>query len=95
MEGPDTLAQRIALFRRECACLSADSEELFRIRFWVQVMLGQRLEPHGHHRFGRLLGKDKLRDALANIRANVANTVAAMPSQQEFLDRYCPSVLKV
>ena len=45
---PDSLAERIALFRESAQAYQAP-DELFRVDSWVQVMLGQRLEPRGCH----------------------------------------------
>ena len=85
---PDTLAQRIDAFR-ESALAWQDAEELFRIDSWVQVMLGQRLEPKSWHRMGRLMKPAQLEQALRDLRTNVARAVAAMPDHQAFLDGYC------
>jgi tryptophan halogenase len=87
MEVPDSLAQRIALFR-ENALAWQDPDELFRVDSWVQVMLGQRLEPRGRHHMGRLLGGERLRRALDSLRRNIADAVARMPSHQAFLESY-------
>ena len=43
-EIPDSLAARIALFRDNAQAYQ-DAHDLFRVDSWVQVMLGQRLEP--------------------------------------------------
>lgn len=87
MTLPDSLAQRIALFRDGAQAYQA-SDELFRIDSWVQVMLGQRLEPTGFHHMGRIMG-DRLGEALGDIKANIAKAVAKLPQHQEFLDGYC------
>jgi tryptophan halogenase len=90
MDIPDSLAQRIALFR-ENAQAYQDSDELFRVDSWVQVMLGQRVRPQGYHHLARMMPPGKLQLALADIKANIAGAVAKMPAHQEFLDRYCAS----
>jgi len=88
MEIPDSLAKRMALFRDNAQAYQA-SDELFRVDSWVQVMLGQRLQPRGHHQVARMMPPGQLRQALADLKANIAGTVAKMPGHQEFLDRYC------
>jgi tryptophan halogenase len=87
MTLPDSLAQRIALFRDGAQAYQA-SDELFRIDSWVQVMLGQRLEPTGYHHMGRIMG-DRLGEALGDIKGNIAKAVAKLPQHQEYLDGYC------
>jgi len=91
MALPDSLAQRIALFR-DGAQAYQGSDELFRIDSWVQVMLGQRLEPTSFHQMGKILGKERLGTALGDIKANIEKAVAKLPEHQAFLDGYCAPV---
>ena len=86
---PDTLAERIALFA-EGAHAYQDSHDLFRVASWVQVMLGQRLEPRRHHPLGAIMPRERLAQALGDLRAGVAAAAARLPSHQDFLDAYCP-----
>jgi tryptophan halogenase len=88
MAIPETLAHRIELFREGAGAYQA-SDELFRVDSWVQVMLGQRLEPRGHHAMGRLMQPEQLRDALALLKANIDTAVGQLPQHQAFLDKYC------
>ena len=88
MDIPESLALRMALFRDNAQAYQAP-DELFRIDSWVQVMLGQRLQPRGYHQVARMMPPGQLRQTLADLKANIAGTVAKMPSHQEFLDHYC------
>jgi tryptophan halogenase len=88
MELPESLVRRIALFRENAQAYQA-SDELFRVDSWVQVMLGQRIEPRGYHHLARLMPPGQLRQALGDLKANIAGAVAQMPSHQDFLQRYC------
>jgi len=88
MDLPATLARRIALFRENAQAYQA-SDELFRVDSWVQVMLGQRNHPRGHHHLARLMPPGQLAQALDDLRRNIAGAVARMPAHQAFLDRYC------
>jgi len=88
MEIPESLASRIALFR-DNALAWQDADDLFRVDSWVQVMLGQRLEPRAFHRMGELMQPEQLRKALNDLKSNIANAVARMPSHQSFLADYC------
>ena len=88
MSVPGTLAERIALFRNDAQAYQA-SEDLFRVDSWVQVMLGQNLQPRGFHRMGRMMSDADLTRALTDIRSDVAGRVAKLPPHQEFLSRYC------
>ena len=66
MEIPDSLAQRIELFRESAQAYQA-TDEMFRVDRWMQVMLGQRLRPRGYHHMGRMLGPERLRKALETL----------------------------
>ncbi len=87
---PDTLADRIALFRDNAQAYQG-ADELFRVTSWLQVMLGQGLQPRTHHHVARMMPPGRLRDTLAQLQAGVAAGVEALPTHQEFLDRYCPT----
>lgn len=88
MEVPDSLAQRLELFR-DTGHLFPDADDVFRVDSWLQVMTGQRLEPEGFHHVGRMLGDERLRTMLDTLNGNIAAAVAKMPTHREFLDRYC------
>jgi len=88
MDIPDSLAQRIALFRESAQAFQAPGE-LFQVDSWLQVMLGQRLQPAAHHQMGRLMPPEQLRRALADLSGNIARAVGGLPNHQAFIDRYC------
>ena len=88
MDIPDSLAHRIALFRESAQAFQAPGE-LFQVDSWLQVMLGQRLQPSGYHQMGRLMKPEQLSRALSDLSGNVARAVNGLPNHQGFLDRYC------
>jgi tryptophan halogenase len=88
MELPASLAERIAVFR-DAAMAFQDTDELFRIDSWVQVMLGQGIVPASHHQIPHRMATPQLEEALANLRAGIAAGVARMPSQRDFIAGYC------
>jgi tryptophan halogenase len=88
MSIPDSLAQRIELFRESAQAYQA-TDEMFRVESWMQVMLGQRLRPRGYHHMGRMLGPERLRRALDTLKSSIAGAVAKMPTHREFLKSYC------
>ena len=85
---PESLARRIALFR-ENGLVYRGPDDLFLTDSWLQVMLGQRLEPKGYHHMGRLMSDDQVHMVLDGIRNNVAKAVGQLPAHQDFVDRYC------
>lgn len=90
MDIPESLAHRIELFRNNALAYQA-SDELFRIDSWVQVMLGQRLEPRSYHHVAKLMPPEQLRQALEGIGGNIAQAVAKLPDHQAFLAGWCSS----
>ena len=94
MEIPDSLAERIALFRESAQVYQAPGE-LFQVDSWLQVLLGQRVTPRAYHHMGRLMPPQQLKQALDDLKRNIAGAVARLPQHQAFLDAYCaPPVSK-
>ncbi|MFT4074067.1 MAG: tryptophan 7-halogenase [Asticcacaulis sp.] len=87
MEIPETLKLRLDLFRNHGYC-APPIEDVFRVDSWLQVMLGQRFEPQGRHRFGQLFTREELMGALEGLRAQVAHTVANTPDYEQFIRSY-------
>lgn len=88
MEVPDTLRQKIELFR-ETARVFRRNEELFAENSWVQVMLGQGIEPRTWHPIAGKLNDDELDRLLGMIRQDVTRTVAGLPAHADYVARYC------
>ncbi|WP_406828873.1 tryptophan halogenase family protein [Microbulbifer sp. ARAS458-1] len=88
MPVPDSLAERMALFR-ESAQVHRTADELFRSDSWVQVMLGQHLRPQAYHPMGRLMTEAQLRQALQSLRGNIRAAVDRLPGHQQFINQYC------
>lgn len=88
MKIPDTLAERIELFR-ESGYVYQAPDDLFRVASWAYVMVGQRLVPKHFHHMGAMLGEERLRSALESLKSNIANAVAKMPTHEKFLEAYC------
>lgn len=88
MEVPDTLRQKIELFR-ETARVFRRNEELFAENSWVQVMLGQGIEPQSWHPIAGKLNDDELDRLLGMIRQDVTRTVAGLPAHADYVARYC------
>ncbi|CAA9531247.1 MAG: Tryptophan halogenase [uncultured Sphingosinicella sp.] len=91
MEIPDTLAQKIELFR-ETGRVFRKNEELFAENSWVQVMMGQGITPQAYHPIAEKLRDDELARLLATLRENVSRTVAGLPEHASYVERYCGAV---
>ena len=88
MDVPDTLTQKIELFR-ETGRVFRKNEELFAENSWIQVMMGQGITPDAHHPIAEKLQPDELARFLRSIRETVAKTVASMPEHGAYVARYC------
>ena len=88
MEIPDTLAQKIELFR-ETGRVFRRNEELFAENSWVQVMMGQGIVPRAWHPIAEKLPDHELEKLLTAIRENVDRTVAGLPAHPAYVERYC------
>lgn len=88
MEIPDTLTQKIELFR-ETGRVFRKNEELFAENSWVQVMMGQGIIPRSYHPVATKLSDAELDGLLFGLRESVAKTVAEMPSHADYIARYC------
>jgi tryptophan halogenase len=88
MELPESLSLRLRAWR-ESAHAWQRQDELFRVDSWTHVMLGQGIKPVQHHPLARALSDQDLRRLLESIRQPIAQTVAQMPSQEDFIERYC------
>jgi tryptophan halogenase len=88
MEIPDSLAQKIELFR-ETGRVFRKNEELFAENSWVQVMLGQGIVPRSHHPIAAKLGDDDMARLLSTLRQNVATTVRGLPPHAAYVAQYC------
>jgi tryptophan halogenase len=93
MEVPESLRQRIALFR-ETGRVFRLSNELFAENSWVQVMLGQGIMPEQHHPSADLMGDAELSHFLDSIRNKVARTVAQLPPHQQYVESYCAAYME-
>jgi tryptophan halogenase len=88
MQIPDSLAERITLFR-ESGYVYQAPDDLFRVASWLYVMVGQRVTPQNYHHMGALLGDERLRRALDSLKTNIERGVEAMSEHKDFLQRYC------
>jgi tryptophan halogenase len=88
MDVPDTLTQKIELFR-ETGRVFRRNEELFAENSWVQVMMGQGITPRAWHPIAEKLSDEELERFLSTIRDNVARTVSGLPEHGAYVARYC------
>ena len=90
MEIPATLRHRIDLFR-ETGLVFHVPGELFWENSWVQVMLGQGVEPRQYHPVADVMSTPELKRFLDEIRDRVLGTAAQLPAHMDYLRSYAPA----
>jgi tryptophan halogenase len=90
MEITASLKHRIELFRDTGRVFRIPSE-LFAENSWIQVMLGQGIEPRQHHPVADIMDDDDLSKFLDEIKRSVDQSLGQLPTHQAYLERYCRS----
>ena len=88
MDIPESLAHRMAIFQKN-GYASSDDAGLFHVTSWVQVMMGQGLDPEQHHGATRVLPPAGLKQQLDKIKQSVNMNFNKLPSHQDFIKQYC------
>jgi tryptophan halogenase len=84
LEPPPGLAEKLEMFRAN-GRVFREHEELFTETSWQAVLIGQEIEAGGYHPIADLLSDEETLARLRHIREVIADTVARMPTQREFL----------
>ncbi|RKQ94118.1 tryptophan halogenase family protein [Maricaulis maris] len=92
MSVPDTLSAKLDLFRAN-GRLYHREEDLFTDSSWLQVMLGQGVNPKGYHPMADALAAGQLSDFLGNIQKIVGQAAATLPTHSDFLAKHCPAAM--
>jgi tryptophan halogenase len=89
MEVPETLRRKIDLFRSS-GRIFRDGDELFDIPGWVQVMIGQEIEPECWHPIADQTSEVKLSEFLDTLERAYVQDAARMPDHAAFLSGFAP-----
>jgi tryptophan halogenase len=89
MPIPDTLADKLELFRRRGRVVKY-REGVFLDASWIAVYLGQGIVPEGHDLRADAPPAKSIVDGMRQLRDEIRGTVERMPSHREHVDRYCP-----
>ena len=88
MAIPDSLARRIELFRAS-AGLFREHEELFTEVGWLQVLIGQGVEPTDYHPLANRLAPAEIEEFMMLGRRHTDHVAGAMPDHAAFIARHC------
>ncbi|MEQ1725124.1 MAG: tryptophan halogenase family protein [Sphingopyxis sp.] len=85
---PDSLAERIALFRA-CGRIDRHGNELFTGLAWQQVLIGQGVVPQGAHPLTEQISAGDLSGFIETTRRVVSHSAAAMPIHADYIAQHC------
>jgi tryptophan halogenase len=85
---PDTLAHKIELFRA-AGIITREHEELFTEVGWLQVLVGQGVEPEGHHPIADQIPERDLADYMETLELLYRREASRMPSHADFIAEHC------
>ena len=88
MNIPEPLAETIRLFK-DSGRFFRNAEEMFAITSWVQVMLGQHIQPRQYHPAVDLVSDQEISGLADSVRKVIAACVDAMPTHAQFIARHC------
>ncbi|MBV8503768.1 MAG: tryptophan 7-halogenase [Paucibacter sp.] len=93
MEIPQSLAERIELFRSHGRVLR-EGNELFTKVSWLQVLHGQRIQAQSYHPLTDLLPEDEIQKYLEEVESVISTCVDYMPKHADFIAEHCkaPSI---
>lgn len=85
---PDTLLHKVELFRA-AGVITREHEELFTEVGWLQVLVGQGIEPEGHHPIADQIPERDLADYMETLELLYRREVSRMPSHAQFIAERC------
>ena len=88
MEIPQTLADRIAIYKQN-ARLYREDLELFSAVSWFAVFNGQNIEPERYHPLADILEDDRLEKRMAELHRATQRCAEVMPSHEQYLKQIC------
>ena len=90
MEVPETLTEKIDLFRSNGQIFRED-DELFTETSWAAVMMGQGIKMEGYSPVADSLNAAKMKPEIDGMEQSIRYLVEKLPGHQEYLNRYCPA----
>ncbi len=81
---PDSLAEKIALFREKGRVFRYD-DDLFSTASWVAVLIGQGVMPRGHDPLVDAFDDERVKTAMRDLKRSYARAAAAMPHHADYL----------
>jgi tryptophan halogenase len=89
MEVPESLRERLELFR-ETGGIFPSADELFDLRGWVQVMIGQKIMPERWHPLADMLEESRLRHFLEMTENAYVEDASRIPDHSAYVAKFAP-----
>lgn len=89
MEVPDTLHEKIELFRRR-GRVAKYREGVFLDASWIAVYIGQQVIPEAHDMRADLPSPDELARGMGALRTKILATTERMADHRSYIEQYCP-----
>jgi tryptophan halogenase len=93
MQIPDSLAEKIELFRERGSVVAYD-DGAFLEPSWLAVYFGQGISPSRPHPLADAIPIDALDAQLSAIRSAISSAVERLPSHRDFVARHCGAELE-
>ena len=90
MEVPDTLTEKVELFRTN-GQIFREEDELFTETSWAAVMLGQGIAMGGHSPIAAAMAVPEFKQEFDEMEKSIRYLVNHMPTHGDYLARYCPA----
>lgn len=88
MDVPDSLRHKIQLFKED-GRLFREQNDLFLEPSWLQVMLGQGIEPQDYHPIANNMPEANLMAMLKRLKEIKNDPVAKLPTHDDFINNIC------
>ena len=89
MQVPDTLHEKIELFRRR-GRVAKYREGVFLDASWIAVYIGQHIIPEGNDIRADLPARETLMRGMETLRVEIHATSERMPDHRGYIEQYCP-----
>ena len=88
MDIPESLAEKIRLFK-ESGKIFREQNDLFNEGSWLQVMLGQGIEPEDFHPMANEMPLEQVKSMLEKIKNIKHEPLSKLPSHDDYLINFC------
>lgn len=88
LQVPESLTHKMALFE-QTGKLDREGNDLFLESSWLQVLLGQGVEPKDHHPIANGMSKEQLIQMLESIQKVKQEPIAKLPTHDDYINGMC------